>query len=106
MDTNTIITPHIQTEKPALKKPPMYKVIMFNDDYTPMYFVTELLMRYFQHTEDSANTIMMHIHERGLGICGIYPKDVAESKVAQVQTHCRKDEHPLRCSFEREVGND
>ncbi|MDQ6954426.1 MAG: ATP-dependent Clp protease adapter ClpS [Mariprofundaceae bacterium] len=105
MDTDTIITPHIQTEKPILKKPPMYKVIMFNDDYTPMDFVVELLKTYFKHTENSATTIMMHIHEQGLAICGVYPKDIAESKVAQVQAHCCKDEYPLRCSFEPQTDD-
>jgi len=100
MDTTTIYNPEIQTGKPALKKPPLYKVIMFDDDYTPMDFVVELLIQHFQHSEKSATDIMMHIHQQGLGICGIYPKDIAESKVAQVQAHCRKGEYPLRCSFE------
>ncbi|MBN4082187.1 ATP-dependent Clp protease adapter ClpS [Mariprofundus ferrooxydans] len=105
MDTNIIIAPDIQTEKPALKKPPMYKVIMFDDDYTPMDFVVELLIKYFQHNEDSATGIMMHIHQKGVGICGIYPKDIAESKVAQVEAHCRKGEYPLRCSFEQQTDD-
>jgi len=105
MDTDIIITPDIQTEKPELKKPPMYKVIMFDDDYTPMDFVVELLKKYFQHDDDSATGIMMHIHKKGLGICGVYPKDIAESKVAQVEAHCRKDEYPLRCSFEQQADD-
>ena len=106
MDSNSIITPDIQTEKPALKKPPMYKVIMFDDDYTPMDFVVELLIRYFQHDESSATNIMMHIHQNGIGICGIYPKDIAESKVAQVEARCRQQEYPLRCSFEQQMDEE
>jgi len=105
MDTNIITTPDIQTEKPALKKPPLYKVIMYDDEYTPMDFVVELLVKYFQHDEGSATKIMMHIHQKGLGVCGIYPKDIAESKVAQVEVHCRKDEYPLRCSFEQQTDD-
>jgi len=105
MHTDIIITPDIQTEKPKLKKPPMYKVIMFDDDYTPMDFVVELLMKYFQHNEESATTVMMHIHKKGLGICGVYSKDIAESKVAQVEAHCRKGEYPLRCSFEQQTDD-
>jgi len=105
MDSDIITTPDIQTEKPALKKPPMYRVIMFDDDYTPMDFVVELLMKYFHHNENGATDIMMHIHQKGLGVCGVYPKDIAESKVAQVEAHCRKGEYPLRCSFEKQTDD-
>ncbi len=96
-------TPEIQTEKPALKKPAMYKVIMLNDDYTPMDFVVELLLRFFQHDEESATRIMMRIHQGGSGICGLYPRDIAESKVMQVEAHCRKHGHPLCCSIEKDA---
>jgi len=105
MDTTIIQNPDIQTEKPVLKKPPMYKVIMFNDDFTPMDFVVELLKRYFQHNEDSATQVMMSIHQSGLGICGLYPKDIAESKVLQVTTRCREQGYPLRCSFEKQSND-
>ena len=96
-------TPEIQTEKPALKKPPMYKVIMLNDDYTPMDFVVGLLCRFFQHDDASATRIMMHIHQDGAGVCGIYPRDIAESKVMQVESNCRKHGHPLCCSIEKDA---
>ncbi|MDQ6995420.1 MAG: ATP-dependent Clp protease adapter ClpS [Mariprofundaceae bacterium] len=102
MSTTIHITPDIQTEKPALKKPPMYKVIMLNDDYTPMNFVVELLTQFFHHDNDSANRIMMSIHQTGVGICGIYPKDIAESKVMKVEAYCRKHGHPLCCCVEKE----
>ena len=105
MDTDMTVKLGIQTEKPVLKKPPMYKVIMFNDDYTPMDFVVKLLMKYFQHDEDRAHAIMMNIHQQGVGVCGIYPRDIAESKVIQVQAHCRKEEYPLRCSFEQHTDD-
>jgi len=103
MSTTIHPTPDIQTEKPALKKPSMYKVIMLNDDYTPMDFVVELLTRFFQHNEDSANRIMLSIHQTGVGICGIYAKDIAESKVLQVESYCRQHGHPLCCSTEKEA---
>ena len=106
MTSKTIIAPDIQTEKPTLKKPPMYKVIMFDDEYTPMDFVVALLMRCFRHDEQSATNIMMHIHQHGMGICGIYPKDIAESKVAQVEARCRQHEYPLRCSFEQHLDEE
>jgi len=102
MSTTTHQTPDIQTEKPKLKKPSMYKVIMLNDDYTPMDFVVELLSRYFQHDESSATKIMMSIHQTGVGICGLYPKDIAESKVMQVEAYCRQHGHPLCCNIEKE----
>lgn len=100
MSTSTIQTPQIQTEKPQLKKPPMYKVIMLNDDYTPMDFVVELLCVYFQHNEEAAQQIMMQIHLQGSAICGIYPRDIAESKVARVEAHSRTEGHPLQCRIE------
>jgi ATP-dependent Clp protease adaptor protein ClpS len=100
MDTHTIETPQIQTEKPQLKKPPMYKVIMLNDDYTPMEFVTDLLISHFRKTEDEATQIMMCIHNQGQAICACYPKDIAESKVIQVEGHCTAHGHPLKCRVE------
>ena len=100
MDTHTIESPQIQTEKPQLKKPPMYKVIMLNDDYTPMDFVVELLIRYFRKSEDEASQIMLRIHHEGQAVCACYPKDVAESKVLQVEGHCNAHGHPLKCRIE------
>jgi len=100
MSTHTIEVPVIQTEKPELKKPPMYKVIMLNDDYTPMDFVVELLRVYFAKSEEDATKIMLQIHHQGQAICGIYPRDIAESKVAQVESYCVSQGHPLKCVTE------
>lgn len=100
MDTHTIETPQIQTEKPQLKKPPMYKVIMLNDDYTPMEFVVDLLYSYFRKSEDEATQIMLRIHHEGQAVCAVYPKDIAESKVQQVEGHCIAHGHPLKCRLE------
>jgi len=102
MSASTFKTPQIQTEKPELKKPPMYKVIMLNDDYTPMDFVVELLCIYFQHDEESAHRIMMQIHLQGSAVCGLYPRDIAESKVARVEAHSRTHGHPLQCRIEQQ----
>ena len=81
-------------EKPKLKKPPLYKVIMLNDDYTPMEFVVEMLQGYFSKTQEQATEIMLHIHQRGLGICGLYTYEIAESKATQVLDKARKNQHP------------
>lgn len=100
MDTHTIETPQIKTEKPQLKKPPMYKVIMLNDDYTPMEFVVDLLCSYFIKSEDEATQIMLRIHHEGQAVCAVYPKDIAESKVQQIEGHCIAHGHPLKCKLE------
>jgi ATP-dependent Clp protease adaptor protein ClpS len=97
METTTIQLPGIQTEKHRLKKPPMYKVIMLNDDYTPMDFVVELLCKYFDHSDETAHRLMMTIHLEGSAICGVYPKDIAETKIMRVEAYCRRHGHPLCC---------
>ena len=89
-------------EKPKLKKPPLYKVIMLNDDYTPMEFVVEMLQVYFFKTQEQATEIMLHIHQRGLGICGLYTYEIAESKATQVLEKARKNQHPLQIKLEKE----
>ena len=89
-------------EKPKLKKPPLYKVIMLNDDYTPMEFVVEMLQVYFSKTQEQATEIMLHIHQRGLGICGLYTYEIAESKATQVLDKARKNQHPLQIKLEKE----
>ena len=89
-------------EKPKLKKPPLYKVIMLNDDYTPMEFVVEMLQGYFSKTQEQATEIMLHIHQRGLGICGLYTYEIAESKATQVLEKARKNQHPLQIKLEKE----
>ncbi|ACJ28632.1 MULTISPECIES: ATP-dependent Clp protease adapter ClpS [Shewanella] len=83
-----------------LKQPSMYKVILNNDDYTPMDFVIEILQLFFRKDEAQATEIMLAIHHKGKGICGIYPFGIAETKVAQVNQFARQNEHPLLCSLE------
>lgn len=105
MDMTMIQTPEIQTEKPQLKKPPMYKVIMLNDDYTPMEFVVDLLCSLFRKSGDEASKIMLRIHHEGQAVCATYPKDVAESKVTQVESYCEAHGHPLKCRIEVESND-
>ena len=89
-------------EKPKLKKPPLYKVIMLNDDYTPMEFVIEMLQIYFSKSQEQATEIMLHIHQKGIGICGLYTYEIAESKATQVLDNARKNQHPLQIKLEKE----
>jgi len=91
---------NVQEAKPKLKKPPLYKVILLNDDFTPMDFVIEVLMDFFGMTEDKATQVMLHIHTRGVGVCGVFTKDVAETKVMIVNEYSREHQHPLLCSME------
>ncbi len=84
------------------KKPPMYKVIIHNDDFTPMEFVVHVLTRFFNLTDQDANHIMMEVHKKGHGIAGVYTREIAETKVAQVNAYSRQHEHPLKTSSEKE----
>ena len=84
------------------KKPSMYRVLLLNDDYTPMEFVVMVLRRYFNKNQDAAWQIMMHVHRNGVGECGIYTFEVAETKVTQVIDYARRHEHPLQCTLEKE----
>ena len=88
--------------RPRTKKPAMYKVLMLNDDYTPMEFVVHVLERFFQKNRDEATRIMLHVHRRGVGICGVYTYEVAETKVTQVMDLARQNQHPLQCTIEKE----
>ena len=88
------------TEKPKLKKPPLYKVILVNDDYTPMDFVVDVLRSFFGMNVEKATQIMLKVHTEGKGVCGVYSKDVAETKAAQVNDYSRECEQPLMCSVE------
>ena len=88
-------------EKPALKKPSLYKVIMLNDDYTPMDFVVEVLMRFFSMPEPKATQVMLAVHTQGRAVCGVFTRDVAESKAAQVNQYSSECDHPLLCEIER-----
>ena len=89
-------------ERPKAKKPTFYKVLLLNDDYTPMEFVVFVLKRFFHKTDEEATQIMLKVHTAGLGVCGIYPLDVAETKVLQVLDSAKQHEHPLQCTIERE----
>jgi ATP-dependent Clp protease adaptor protein ClpS len=84
------------------KKPSMYKVLLLNDDYTPMEFVVHVLQVFFSKTGDDATRIMLHVHQKGVGICGVYTFEVAETKVTQVMDYAKKNGHPLQCTLEKE----
>lgn len=87
---------------PKTKKPSMYKVLLLNDDYTPMEFVVHILEGVFHKATEEATQIMLHVHQKGVGVCGVYTYEVAESKVAQVVDIARRNEHPLQCTMEKE----
>lgn len=88
--------------RPKTKKPSMYKVLLLNDDYTPMEFVIHVLERFFNKNAQEATDVMLHVHRRGVGLCGIYTYEVAETKVAQVMDFARQNEQPLQCVMEKE----
>jgi ATP-dependent Clp protease adaptor protein ClpS len=88
--------------RPKTKKPSMYKVLMLNDDYTPMEFVVHVLERFFNKTREEATRIMLHVHRRGVGVCGVYTYEVAETKVTQVMDLARQNQHPLQCTIEKD----
>lgn len=84
------------------KRPSMYRVLLLNDDYTPMEFVVYVLERYFNKSREQATQIMLHVHNHGVGVCGVFTFEVAETKVAQVLDLARRNEHPLQCTMEKE----
>ncbi len=88
--------------KPKTKKPSMYKVLLLNDDYTPMEFVVLVLTSIFSMADEKATEVMLHVHRKGVGICGVYSFEVAETKVAQVMDFSRRNEHPLQCTMEKD----
>jgi len=90
----------VQEAKPKLKRPPLYKVILLNDDFTPMDFVIEVLMDFFAMSEELATQVMLQVHMQGMGVCGTYSKDVAETKVYIVNEYSREHQHPLMCAME------
>ena len=94
-------TVFIEKVKPKTKKPSMYKVIMLNDDYTPMEFVVHVLERFFSKTREEATKIMLHVHQQGVGICGVFSYEIAETKVMQVMDCARQNQHPLQCTIEK-----
>ena len=88
--------------KPKTRKPSMYKVIMLNDDYTPMEFVVMVLERLFNKSHEDAVRVMLHVHQKGVGVCGVYTYEVAETKVTQVMDLAQQHQHPLQCTMEKE----
>ena len=92
-----VLDTKIETQKPAL-----YRVLMLNDDYTPMEFVVMVLQRFFGHNTEAAQRIMLHVHQQGVGVCGVYTFEVAETKVTQVVDYARKHQHPLQCTLEKD----
>lgn len=90
----------VEESKPELKRPPMYKVVLLNDDYTPMDFVVHVLESFFAKDRTTATKIMLSVHTEGKGVCGRYTRDVAETKVQQVNDYARSHQHPLLCTME------
>jgi len=87
--------------RPKTKKPSQYRVLLLNDDYTPMEFVTSIIMGIFKKTNEEATQIMLNVHQNGIGVCGIYTFEVAETKVAQVLEAAKRNGHPLKCTLEK-----
>lgn len=94
----------LQESKPELKKPPLFKVVLINDDYTPMEFVVEVLESFFRMNREQATHVMLTVHTQGKGVCGIFTRDIAETKAAQVNQYARESEHPLLCEIEASEG--
>lgn len=96
---NTSVVTKSRTQS---KKPAMYKVLMLNDDYTPMEFVVHVLEHFFNKTHEDATRIMLNVHQHGVGVCGVFTYEVAETKVQQVMNLARQNQHPLQCTIEKE----
>ena len=90
----------VQEARPKLKKPPLYKVILLNDDYTPMEFVVRVLERFFHKNREEATRIMLQVHTKGMGVCGVFTREVAETRVRQVMLSAQEQQHPLQCTME------
>ncbi len=97
-DNGTVVVTRTQ---PKTKKPSLYRVLLLNDDYTPMEFVIHVLQRFFQKDMDDATRIMLHVHNHGVGECGVFTYEVAETKVSQVMDFARQNQHPLQCVMEK-----
>ena len=102
MVTRTSLPPDLVVEKQAAKTapPPMYRVLLLNDDYTPMEFVVQVLQKFFGKGQEEAMRIMLQVHHKGKGVCGVYPHDIAASRIAQVAQFARARQHPLQCVME------
>jgi ATP-dependent Clp protease adaptor protein ClpS len=91
----------VETSRPEATRPPLFQVVLLNDDFTPMDFVVEVLQLFFAMNREKATQVMLHVHTRGKGVCGVFTRDVAESKVTQVNEFSRAHQHPLLCSMEK-----
>jgi len=100
--TNGPSTSVITKVKPKTKRPNLYRVLILNDDYTPMEFVVHVLERFFGKSQEDATRIMLHVHNHGVGICGVYTYEIAETKVTQVIDFARQHQHPLQCTMEKD----
>ena len=94
----------LENAQPELKKPPLFKVVLLNDDYTPMEFVVEVLELFFLMNREQATQVMLMVHTQGKGVCGVYTRDIAETKAAQVNQYAREHQHPLLCEIEASEG--
>jgi len=90
----------LEAQRSKLKPPPMFKVMLLNDDYTPMEFVVLVLQKFFSMTRERATQVMLKVHREGIGVCGVYPRDIATTKVQQVAAYARRHQHPLQCVME------
>jgi ATP-dependent Clp protease adaptor protein ClpS len=90
----------LEAQRSRLKPPPMFKVMLLNDDYTPMEFVVLVLQKFFGMTRERATQVMLKVHREGIGVCGVYPRDIATTKVQLVAAYSRKHQHPLQCVME------
>ena len=92
----------VEQARPKLAKPPLFKVVLLNDDYTPMEFVVEVLQVFFKLDREQATVVMLHVHRKGKGVCGLFTREIAETKVAQVTQFARESKHPLLCEMEED----
>jgi len=90
----------VEQARPKLARPPLWKVVLLNDDYTPMEFVVEVLQVFFKLDREQATVVMLHVHRKGKGVCGVFTREIAETKVAQVTQFARESKHPLLCEME------
>ena len=92
----------LERDEVKTKRPSMWNIVFYNDDYTPMEFVVDVLQHIFQKNREEATEIMLHVHQKGVGVCGVYTYEVAETKVTQTVDYARKNQHPLQCTLEKE----
>lgn len=90
----------LETKRTSTRPPPLYKVLLLNDDFTPMDFVISVLQKYFGMDRERATRVMLQVHREGMGVCGVFPRDIASTKVEQVVSHARQHQHPLACVME------